>query len=316
MSLPSVSTLRLNMTVQKQLFLLREKNISITRMGQALLRVVLADRTGTVPGVQFDVPGSTADALTLGGGVEVTGRVGEFRGQLQITIDRISPAELVDLQLFLPMARRPLEEMKAELDALCAAVEDPDLSRLLSALFDDPEIYRAYTESPAAKVYHHACVGGLLEHSLSVARIVLASCDLYPEMNHDLALTAALLHDIGKIRSYDRLSFEATEEGRLWTHLYIGASIVEQAIARLEDFDGELRLRLVHALLAHHGRLENGSPVVPMTLEAIVLHYADNLDGDARGAIDHMGRGEDGAAFTERSAMHETVLFRGSAISD
>jgi 3'-5' exoribonuclease len=316
MPVPTVGALRLNMTVQKQLFLLREKNLSITRMGQPLLRVVLADRTGTIPGVQFDVPGNVADSLVVGGGVEVTGRVGEFRGQTQLTIERIAPAELVDLQRFLPMARRPMEEMKAELDALCADVLDPDLSRLLNALLDDPEVYRAFTEAPAAKVYHHACVGGLLEHSLSVARIVLASCDLYPEMNHDLALTAALLHDIGKIRAYDRISFEPTEEGRLWTHVYVGASIVEQAIARLEGFDEELRLRLVHALLAHHGRLENGSPVVPMTLEAIVLHYADNLDGDARGAIDHLNRGEDGASFTERSAMHETVLFRGSSISD
>ncbi|OGO05020.1 MAG: hypothetical protein A2Y73_09035 [Chloroflexi bacterium RBG_13_56_8] len=306
-----VVQLQLNMELHNQLFLLRDKSVSSTRAGSSMLRVTLADRTGSLPGVYFDVPGHIPDALTVGKGVEVTGHIGEFRGQLQVNIERIRSTELTNLEEFLPMARRPLEEMKQELDALLASVEEPNLSRLLSAVFDDRETYQSFTQAPAAKLYHHACVGGLLEHTLSVARLVLAACEIYPELDRDLIITVALLHDLGKVRSYDPVSFDITEEGALWTHLYMGASQVEHIIDGIPDFPADLRLQVVHAILAHHGKLEHGSPVVPMTLEAIVLHYADNLDGDARGAIDHLGRAEyDGTPFSDYSTMPETRLYR------
>jgi 3'-5' exoribonuclease len=309
-----VAQLVLNMTLKKQPFLLRDKILSTTRVGNTMLRVILADRTGTVAGVMFDVPAHVADSLAIGSGVEVTGKVGEFRDQLQVSLERIVPTDLTNLEEFLPMARRPLEEMRAELDALLAAIAQPDLARLLDSILGDKDIYDAFTRAPAAKVNHHACIGGLLEHTLAVARIALTACDLYPELDRDLVLTVALLHDLGKIHAYDPVSFQLTEEGILWTHLYRGASMVEHAIDALPGFSPELRLRVVHAILAHHGRLEHGSPVVPSTLEAIVLHYADNLDGDARGAIDHMARAStDGGAFTDLSMMHDTRIYRGAS---
>jgi 3'-5' exoribonuclease len=309
----SVSQLRLNMALTKQLFLLRDKSLSTTRTGSAMLRVTLADRTGTLAGVYFDVPTHIAESLVVGQGVEVTGRIGEFKDQMQVAIERIAPARLPNLADFLPVARRPLPEMEAELKALREDIQHPDLARLLATILDDPAIYKGFTQAPAAKFNHHACVGGLLEHTLSVVRLVRTACALYPELDAELVTTVALLHDLGKVRAYDATSFDLTEEGSLWSHLYSGASQVEQAISTLPDFDPELRLRVVHAILAHHGRLENGSPVVPMTLEAIVLHYADNLDGDARGVIDHLERGEsDGTAFTDFSSMHETRLYRGT----
>ena len=308
-----VAQLRLNATLRKQTFLLRDKIVSTTRAGNPMLRVTLADRTGTIAGVMFDVPAHVADSLVAGGGVEVTGKVGEFRDQFQISLERIVPTALPSLEEFLPSARRPIEEMQAELDALLADISQPDLSRLLNVIFGDKDTYHAFTHAPAAKVNHHACIGGLLEHTLSVVRIVLTACDLYPELDRDLVLTATLLHDLGKIDSYDPVSFQLTKEGILWTHLYMGASRVEHLIDTLPGFPAELRLRLIHAILAHHGRLEHGSPVVPSTLEAIVLHYADNLDGDARGAIDQMARTPvEGGAFTDRSLMHDTRIYRGS----
>lgn len=308
----TVANLSLNMALRKQTFLLREKTIYTTRTGSPMLRVVLSDNTGTIPGIMFDVPPNVSDALEVGSGVEVSGRVGEFRDQLQITIEHIVPANLEDLSAFLPSARRPQAEMLAELDALLADIHNPHLSRLLTLLLDNAQLRQQFIQAPASKLNHHACVGGLLEHTLSVTRLVITACDLYPELDRDLIITAALLHDIGKVHSYDPLTFGFTEEGALWSHLYIGASMVEQAIANCPGFPAELRLRIVHAILAHHGKLENGSPVVPMTLEAIVLHYADNLDGDARGAIDHFQRDEtNSGAFTERSLMHDTRLYRG-----
>jgi 3'-5' exoribonuclease len=310
----TISQLHLNETVRKRAFLLREKAVSMTRAGDAILRITVADRTGSIPGVMFDPPGYVADSLVVGKGVEVTGRVSEFRGQLQITLERVGPTELGDLSAFLPTARRPQAEMEEELLQVWEGISNPHLRALLDVILGDEAFYRLYVQSPAAKTYHHACIGGLLEHTLSVVRLVRTACDLYPEMDADVAMTVALLHDLGKVRSYDPVSFDLTEEGSLWTHLYVGASMVEKAIDSLPEFDPELRLRVVHAILAHHGRLEHGSPTVPMTIEAMVVHYADNMDGDTRGAIERLDQGEnDGTSFTDFSPMHDTRLYRGRA---
>jgi len=308
----TIGQLRLNESVRKQAFLRREKVVSMTRAGDTILRVTLADRTGSLPGVMFDPPGYVTDSLVVGKGVEVSGRVSEFRGQLQITLERITPTELTDLAAYLPTARRPQEEMEEELLQVWESVQNPHLRALLDTILGDEATYRAYVQAPAAKTFHHACVGGLLEHTLSVVRLVQTACGLYEELDRDLAVTVALLHDLGKIRAYDPVSFDLTPEGSLWTHLYMGASMVEKAIDSLPGFDPELRLRVVHAVLAHHGRLEHGSPTVPMTIEAMVLHYADNLDGDTRGAVERLSQGdEDSTIFTEFSPMHDTRLYRG-----
>ncbi len=308
-----VAQLSINMTLRKQPFLLREKSISTTRSGSDLLRLVLADRSGSIPAIQFDASPYLYESLETGQGVEVTGRVEEFRGSLQIKVEQINPTELGDLGEYLPIAHRPIEEMEQELAGLLATVRQPDLQRLLRAVLGDPKTYAAFVQAPAAKFFHHACLGGLLEHTLGVARLVLAASALYPEMNRDLALTLALLHDLGKIDAYDPLSFELTEEGNLWGHLYITAALVERALDGLEGFDAGLRRLVIHGLLAHHGKREHGSPVVPMTLEAIVTHHADMLDASARGAIDHLARAEvETEAFTGWSDMHETRLYRGS----
>lgn len=308
-----VAQLRLNVRLRKQAFLLREKSATSTRMGSPMLRVLLADRTGAIPGVLFDAPSHVVASLSVGQGVEVSGRIGEYRDQLQVNVERIEPTELSDLGEFLPAAHRPLPEMKREFDEMLQSVKNSDLRRLLDAIFGDEETYRAFSLAPAAKFNHHACVGGLLEHTLSVARLVLTSCDSCPEMDRDLAITVALLHDLGKISAYDPVSFDLTEEGSLWSHLYVGASKVEHAIDALPGFDSETRLRVVHAILAHHGRRENGSPVLPMILEALAVHHADHLDSDVRGAVDHLKRTEeDGGAFTEHSRMHDARLYRGT----
>ena len=309
-----IAQLRNGVQLQKQLYLLREKTVRALRSGGMMLSVTLSDKTGSVAGVMFDAPAHVAGALQVGGGVEVNGQVGEYRNQLQIKIDRILAAEIVDMESYLPVAHRPLDEMEAELQALIASIEDPDLTRLLSAIFDDETIARRFTRAPAAKYNHHACVGGLMEHSLSVARLVMTAGDLYPEMNRELAITAALLHDLGKMNSYEPTSFDLTEEGILFSHIYPGAALVERKIDGLPGFDPELRARIIHAILAHHGKLEAGSPVLPMTLEAMVVHHADHLDGDVRGAIDHLNRDGGDGAFTDRSFMHDTRIFRGSGM--
>ena len=230
---------------------------------------------------------------------------------MQIAIDHIAPSELTNLEDFLPTARRPLQEMAEEFQALVDSIDSPDLIRLMNAILT-PERRRRFEQAPAAKFNHHACVGGLIEHTLAVARLALTACDLYPEADRDLVIAVAVLHDIGKLDSYDPTTFDLTEEGNLWTHLYMGASMVEHAIDRLPGFAPDLRLRVVHAILAHHGERSKGSPAEPMTLEAMILHHADELDAIVRGALDHYERtADDGGAFTNVSFMHDNKLFRG-----
>ena len=307
-----VAQLSLNTRLRQQPFLLQDRNVRQIRDGVNMLLVTLVDRTGSIGGAFHDVPNPVIDSLRSAQGVEVTGYVNEYRGRLQISIERIVPVELASLEEFLPAARRSIGEMEAELDALLADVVNPHLARLLSAFYDDPVMRRALVQAPAAKRYHHACFGGLLEHTLAVARLVLTATDLYPGMDHDLAVTVALLHDIGKVRAYHPITFELTEEGILFNHLPLGAMMVNEEISRTPSFPDDLRLRVVHAILSHHGEQCKGSPVRPKTVEAIVLHYADNLDGDAQGAVDHLERSEDSIGpFTAYSTMHEGELYRG-----
>ena len=311
-----VESLRIGQDLHGQTFLLRSKQLATARNGSPYLRVNLADRTGIIPGIQFDVNPTVADSLAEGQGVIVWGRVDEYRGQLQVNIDRMGPAQLDALQEFLPLARRPMAEMLDEFEALLASIEHPDLSALLTAIFDDDvELRAAFEQAPAAKTYHHACVGGLLEHTLSVVRIIESAGSVYPELDRDLVVTAALLHDLGKIWSYDPLSFQMTPRGSLLSHVYMSAAYVEQRIREIDGFSPDVALRLLHALLAHHGRLEYGSPAVPQTLEAMVLHSADKLDGDARGALDAYARSDGTGAFSEYSTMHETRLYQGEGDS-
>lgn len=308
----SADQLRPGMTISRQPFLLREKSLNTTRAGSQLLRVLLADQSGTIAGVYFDVPAYVAESLTEGRGVEVSGRVGEFRDRPQVKIDSIRSTSLDELDAFLPSAHRDREEMEQELQSLIAGVSNDGLSRLLRSLFGDASLYDQFVTAPAAKTIHHACVSGLLEHTLAVARLTQAACSLYPEMDRDLAITLALLHDLGKVEAYDRISFGFTEEGAMLGHLYMSARRVEHELDQLEGFCSELRLKVVHGILAHHGQKEYGSPVVPMTLEAIVVHHADLLDSTTRGAIDHLDRSHEGdSAFTKYNAALETRLYRG-----
>ncbi|NLG29347.1 MAG: HD domain-containing protein [Chloroflexi bacterium] len=306
----TISELQSDMSLRKELYLLRTKSLATTRTGSMMLRVTLADKSGTIQGVMFDAQGWVADNLSVGKGVEVTGRITSYKDQLQVTLERIAPANLPSIEDYLPGPSRPMQDMLAELEDLRGSIRQPDLARLLEAILSDPATYRAYTQAPAAKAFHHACVGGLLEHSLAVARLAQCACGLYAELDRDLVITLALLHDLGKIRAYDAISFEQTPEGNLWSHLYIGAAEVDKVIDRLEGFDPDLRLRIVHGLLAHHGKRENGSPVVPATLEAVVVSHADNLDASAKGVIDFCESHEvDAEGFTDNSLMHESRLY-------
>jgi 3'-5' exoribonuclease len=245
--------------------------------------------------------------------VAVSGAISEFRGTAQVNVNAVFTCELEDLSEFLPTARRSQEEMFEELQRLIRSIKNDHLRALIREVLGDPEFQVKFFASPAAKTYHHACVGGLLEHSLDVARQVILIAKRYPEVDRDLAATVALLHDVGKVDSYVlKGAFDLTDYGRLWGHIHIGATRVERAIDRIDGFPEELKLRVLHAILAHHGELSRGSPVTPRTPEAIALHHADMADAFVRGWVDQVNRDSpNGASWTSWSNMHDGELYVG-----
>ncbi len=311
-----VRHLRDGTRLQGEVFVLLEKQLAQTREGSLYLKAVLGDRSGRVEARYWDVPTQLYSSLEVGTGVQVDGPVTMYppeSGELQIHIDKITPIALKDLQEFLPHAKRPLTDMAEELDQVVRDITDPHLSALLDVLFSEPSFRDIFFKAPAAKMYHHACIGGLLEHSLAVTNLCRYLCDRHPELNRDLLLSSALLHDVGKAFAYESTpGFNLTDEGRLVGHVVQGAIIVNEAVATVKGFPSGLGVALLHAVVAHHGAHERGSPVTPKTLEAIALHHADWLDGDLRGFMDHVETEPvTESEWTRYSRMFRTELHRG-----
>lgn len=311
----TVAELRPNTQLDQAPFLLASLDRATDRNGSPYLKMILRDKSGDIEARYWRVPDGIAERLQTGLGVLISGQVTEYKGVTQINVTDIRQAELENAEEFLPVARRPREEMIEEMQKLINSIKNPYLKALFKEVFGDGDFQRQFFLAAAAKNYHHACVGGLLEHSLDVTRLVLAEARHYPEIDRDLAITVALMHDVGKVESYAfGGDFDMTDAGKLLGHIYIGAARVERAIDRIAGFPPELKLRVLHAILAHHGDLEKGSPVTPRTAEAIALHYADNLDGSVRGWIDFV-KTQGNATWTARSPMHDGELFVGEKTS-
>lgn len=316
-----IKELKIGMTIQGEAFLLAESSLRETRAGSPYLKATLSDKTGRIDARYWDVPRAIIGDLKIGSGVRIDGVVEDYplgSGQRQVRIEYLEPVEIFDLEDFLPRTKRDLAEMRRELRQVRQAIENPYLSQLLDHIFADEEFADSFSKATAAKIYHHAYIGGLLEHTLSVARLCSFVCDEHPEIDRDLLLTAAILHDVGKTRAYTTgpiLDF--TDEGRLIDHLVEGALMVQRAIDNIEGFPQDLRNRLLHAIVAHHGALERGSPIVPKTLEALALHHADWLDGSIRGFLDVIeSEPISEAEWTRYSKMFGTQLYRGPEVAD
>jgi len=288
-------------------FVLQAKEMRATRGGEAYLSLGLADKTGRVPAVYFRPP-PEAPGFPLGAVVRARGTVTSFRGTKRVSIDSIKPAGTWDSEDFIASGPRSSEELIGELRSLVASVKDPDLKAVLRTVFSDREFFALFVRCPGAQSYHHAYVGGLLEHTVAVASLARSMCGQYPGVDTDLLVSAALLHDIGKC---DELSFatsiEYTDQGRLLGHVVLGVRRVHDAVATLRAPRSADRLmRLEHAILSHHGELEWGSPKRPSTLEALLLHHVDNLDAKAAGFCALLG----GAVRADEVWTDSANLFR------
>ncbi len=245
----------------------------------------LVDRTGSVDARMWgklpeeflnDPPGQAY--------VDVEGQTHEYRGTLQVKLDRLRllrPEDVTE-EDYLPTTELDRRALAAELENAGQELQNEHLRGLFEKMVSDEDFWKTFCEAPAAKRMHHARLGGLLEHSVSCLRIARELAELYP-VDRDLLVFGAIFHDVGKVRelSWDRGAFAYTTEGRLLGHVVLGERLVNSYIATLPDFPEDLRLRLSHVLISHQGETEYGSPERPKTLEALLVHLIDNLDARA-----------------------------------
>lgn len=268
-------------------FVCANKIAKVDRNDRKFLDLRLANANGKIIAKMWDVSDETIESFDNHDIVKVQAVVNPgFQGgdhELKVKqIRRANAEDEIDMTALLAASPRDLEEMRAELATVRASIYNRDLAALLDSIFDDDTRYRSFCEAPAAKGVHHNYLHGLLEHTVAVCEISSAIADQYPEINRDLLVTGAILHDIGKIDEFNySTAIDYSDRGRLLGHIVLGERIVTAAISKLDSFPGELELQLLHLILAHHGELEYGSPQPAQTLEAFVLHHADNIDAKA-----------------------------------
>ncbi len=294
--------------------------VGTTRSDKPFLTLRLSDVHGTIEAKVWEDAETVRERLEIGFFVGVRGRVESFRDARQLKIEAIERIDLEpdELELFMPRSRRDFTEMEAELDGWMASLHDAALRALVERLLGgETASGRAFRRAPAAKHNHHAWVGGLLEHTLSLVGICQRLDEHYaPRLDRDLLLAGAMLHDVGKIREISlEPGFHYTTEGRLLGHILIGLDLVRDAAREVPELDPERLRLLLHLVASHQGRYEWQSPRQPLTLEAILLHYADDMDAKVQQASDLIERVESGWTPYDRGLGRE--LFRhGEARGD
>ena len=264
------------------IYLCKQKNAALTKSGKPYDNLILQDKTGTIDGKIWDVNSQGIEDYSSLDYVDVVADVTSFQGSLQLNIKRIrkvGEGEFLPSD-YLPVSQFPLDEMFDELTGYIKSVQNTYLNQLLHKFFiEDPDFAQRFKHHSAAKMVHHGFVGGLLEHTLNVARVSDFYSKLYPILNRDLLLTAAICHDIGKLYELSPLpENDYTDEGNLIGHLVMGSEMIGEMIHEIPGFPNDLGLELKHCILAHHGELEYGSPKKPALAEAIALNFADNVD--------------------------------------
>lgn len=276
-----IETLREGERIQ-EIYLCRQRTTAMTKTGKEYENVILQDKTGSLDAKIWDPHSMGIDEFDALDYVEVNGDVTVFNGQTQLSIKRarkISETD-VDPTNYLPCTNKNIDEMMMELTKFIAGVNNPYYKQVLTKLFiDNTEFAEAFKKHSAAKSVHHGFIGGLLEHTLSVAKMCDFFAKQYPILNRDLLMTSAICHDIGKV--YELSDFpmnDYTDAGQLLGHIVMGSEMLGKIIDSIPDFPTKLKNELKHCILAHHGELEYGSPKKPALIEAMALNLADNAD--------------------------------------
>jgi 3'-5' exoribonuclease len=284
------------------------------------LALMLTDKTGSFEGRMWEDFVSVVETCAEGCYVKVQGQVSKYQNRFQITVSkmRLAAANEIDTADFVPTTIYNVDEMWAELRGYVESFANEDLRRLVLTFLDDPSIGAAYREAPAAKMLHHAWLGGLLEHVVTLVRVCRAAAPFYPEVDADLLVTGAILHDIGKVRELSWGStFSYTVEGQMIGHISIAQGMLHEKAASLPGFPAKLLTLVEHMILSHHGRREFGSPVLPMTPEAILLSALDDLEAKMQAMRNEFARdaaaGKSGAETTEWVRSMERPLLNSKA---
>ncbi len=294
-------------------FVVVSKQVKPKKTGEPYLALTLGDRSGHIEAKMWDNVEDTLDAFEQDDFIKVKGLLNKYKNRFQITIHklrRLAESE-VDFADYLPKTTKDIGELWQALAGFVATFQDPHLKALVEGFMADPEIAEAYRSAPAAKSLHHAYIGGLLDHVVSLFRSCDLVCRNYPQINRDLLLTGAFLHDIGKIHelTYNR-SFSYTTRGQLLGHMVIELEMLHAKIAQVPDFPDELKTLVEHLIISHHGQYEFGSPKLPMFPEALMLHYLDDLDSKMESMRAHFERGaeSDGAWSGYNSSLGRPLL--------
>ena len=263
-------------------FLVKSSRVGETRAGKPYLLLSVADKTGEIGGPVWDNAEQVAAYCEVGSFIHLKGGVSLYRDKVQLRIDEVTPVDKsrINMADFVAASRNDLGEMSDSLMKVCRSITNPYIRKLLIYFLEGDSLGRMFTEAPAAKGIHHAYLGGLLEHSLSMAKVADMLASHYRGVDRSLLLAGVFLHDIGKVKELysENGVIDYTDVGRLKGHLVMGSEMVAEAARKIPDFPDDLLVKVQHLILSHHGRQEFGSPVVPMTVEAFLLNYIDELD--------------------------------------
>lgn len=293
-------------------YLCKQKQIALTKAGKEYGNLILQDKTGTIDSKIWDLSSPGIGNFETMDYVFVEADVTMFQGTYQLNVKRIRVADENEFYPgdYLPVSKKDIHAMYDDFIALVNSIKNPFLNRLVSSYFiDDADFVRKFKFHSAAKSVHHGFVGGLLEHTLSVAKLCDYYAGYYPRLNRDLLLTAAMFHDVGKL--YEISPFpenDYTDDGQLLGHIVIGTEMLGERIRSIPDFPAKLATELKHCILSHHGELEYGSPKKPALLEALALSFADNTDAKMQTMIEVLQSAGDNQGWLGYNRLMETNI--------
>lgn len=300
-----------------EVFVLADKSIGHKRDGNQFMNVTLADKSAQVKGVVWDDVSRIAAAVQAGDFVRVTAQAGEYRGVMQLVVKNMAnvSAEDVAPEDYLPSTSRNVDQMFDRLRAATDTLDSKPLLDLMKAFWEDSEFVGQFKRAPAAKMMHHAYIGGLMEHTLSMVLLADKVAGHYGGVDRDLLMVGAILHDIGKIRELSyKHRLDYTDEGRLLSHITIGVELVNEKIQSIPEFPKEKAALIKHMIVSHHGSREFGSPEPPKTIEAVLLNYIDEIDSRVNAIREFVAADDPNATWTSYHRLLGRHFYKGEPI--
>jgi len=296
-------------------FLVAEKSMAFSQKGSPYLNLRLKDKSGELDSKVWENAVELDRLFKKGDIIFVEGNAASYKNAIQLSIFTIkkTPWEEIEPADYLPSVNKDVNAMFAEILSYINNIQSEHLKKLLQVFFSEEKNTEMFKKAPAAKGFHHIYLGGLLEHTLSVVRLLEKVSEHYPNLNKDMLITGGILHDIGKIHEFSYQSLiDYSDEGRLIGHIVMGVGMINKVIASLPDFPEQLSLELRHLLLSHHGEFEFGSPKRPKTLEALVVHYIDDLDAKLNAFETFISdAGNEDSDWTAYNRFFDRFLYKG-----